>query len=101
MERFFVFTVLPFGLSPASYVFTKMLRPLTKYWSGKGIKAIIYIDDGIGAKRNEKLTREAGKIIMDTLINAGFHINWQKSNFTPKQEGSWLGTTINTRNLQF
>ena len=31
-EIFYVFTVLPFGLSSAPYVFTKVLKPLEKYW---------------------------------------------------------------------
>ena len=29
-ELFYVFTVLPFGLSSAPYVFTKVLKPLEK-----------------------------------------------------------------------
>ena len=31
-EIFYVFTVLPFGLSTAPYVFTKLLKPLEKHW---------------------------------------------------------------------
>ena len=30
--RFFHFNVLPFGLSTAPYLFTKMLRPLIQHW---------------------------------------------------------------------
>ena len=30
--RYFHFNVLPFGLWPAPYVFTKVMRQLTKYW---------------------------------------------------------------------
>ena len=30
--KYYVFTVLPFGLSSAPYVFTKCLKPLQKYW---------------------------------------------------------------------
>ena len=29
---YYIFTVLPFGLSTACYVFTKMLRPLIRLW---------------------------------------------------------------------
>ena len=32
--NYFVFTALPFGLAPAAYCFTKVLRPLTKFWRG-------------------------------------------------------------------
>ena len=34
--RFFVFLVMLFGLTQASYVFPKMLRPLIKKWRGEG-----------------------------------------------------------------
>ena len=43
--RYFVFLVMPFGLATASYVFTKVLRPLIKKWRGQIIRSIIYIDD--------------------------------------------------------
>ena len=33
--KFFVFTILPFGLSTASFVFTKLVKPLVKYWRFK------------------------------------------------------------------
>jgi len=44
-----VFAVLPFGLSTACYLFTELLKPLIRYWRGRGLKAIIYLDDGIMA----------------------------------------------------
>ena len=31
-EAFYVFTVLPFGLSTAPYIFTKLLKPVEKHW---------------------------------------------------------------------
>ena len=37
---YFMFRVLPFGLSTA-YVFTKLLRPLVKYWRSKGKRIVI------------------------------------------------------------
>ena len=45
--HFYVFTILPFGLATACYAFTKLLRPLVKYWRGQGIRALVYLDDGI------------------------------------------------------
>ena len=49
VANYFVFAVLPFGLSTACYLFTKLLRPLIRYWRGQGLKAILYLDDGIVA----------------------------------------------------
>ena len=48
-EQHYVFKVLPFGLSTACYAFTKLLRPLVRYWRSKGIRAVLYIDDSIVA----------------------------------------------------
>ena len=42
-----MFAVLPFGLSTACYIFTKLMRPLVGFWRGRGLKAIDYLDDGI------------------------------------------------------
>ena len=42
----YVFTVLPFGLSSAPYVFTKVLKPLEKYWRIQGLCIAIFWDDG-------------------------------------------------------
>ena len=41
--------MLPFGLSSAPYVFPKLMRPLVKLWRAKGLKAVMYLDDGIRA----------------------------------------------------
>jgi hypothetical protein len=30
--KYYVFTVLPFGLSSASFLFTKLMREIVKYW---------------------------------------------------------------------
>jgi len=46
---YYIFTILPFGLSTACYSFTKLLWPLVKYWRGKGLWALVYLDDGIVA----------------------------------------------------
>ena len=35
--KFYVFTVLPFGLSSAPHVFTKLVKPLEKPWRYQGI----------------------------------------------------------------
>ena len=37
VRKYFVSTVLPFGLSPSPLVFTKLLRPLVKYWRLHGL----------------------------------------------------------------
>ena len=47
--RYFQFTVLPFGLSSAPLIFTKLLKPLITHWRSQGIPITIFFDDGVGA----------------------------------------------------
>ncbi len=46
-RRYYVFKVLPFGLVTAHYSFTKLHRPLVRYWRGQGMRVIMYLDDGL------------------------------------------------------
>ena len=48
-QRFFHFNSMPFGLSPATLVFTKLLRHFIQMWRSQGIFADIFVDDGIAA----------------------------------------------------
>ena len=96
-----VLYVLLFGLSSACYVFTKVLRPLTKRWRGIGIKAIIYIDGGIAASRSFELAKTAGELVKNDLVSAGLVINVKKSDFNPKTKGKWLGTITDTIKMTF
>ena len=46
--KYFVFTVLPFGLSSAPFVFAKLVRPLMKHWRLHAVKIACFLDDGSG-----------------------------------------------------
>ena len=41
--KFYTFAVLPFGLSSAPYVFTKVMRVLVQLWRSKGLKSVVCI----------------------------------------------------------
>ena len=47
--RFFQFSGLPFGLSSAPYLFTKLLKSLVKKWRSEAKSIVVYLDDGLGA----------------------------------------------------
>lgn len=50
-KKWFAFSVLPFGLSSALYVFTKIQKALVKHWWEQVICNITYLDDGAGADK--------------------------------------------------
>ena len=39
-QQFYLFKVLPFGLSSAPHIFTKVLKPLEKHWRLKGLVGV-------------------------------------------------------------
>ena len=65
------------------------------------MKSVIFIDDGIAAKNSRLLATEVASMVVNDLTLAGFAINWAKSNFSPTQKGTWLGTVIDTRTMTF
>ena len=81
--QFYVFAVLPFGLSTACYIFTKVLRPLIRYWRGRGLKAVIYLDDGIVAVKGKDAAIEESRHVKHDLKSAGFVIHIEKSIWDP------------------
>ena len=93
--RYYTFTVLPFGLATACYVFTKLMRPLIRHWRSQRIRAIVYIDDGIVAVEGEAQAQQVSKIIQVDLEKAGFVTNIQKCSWVPSKSISWLGFDIN------
>ena len=94
IRRFFVYKVLPFGLSTACYVFTKLLRPLVKRWRFAGLRVILYIDDGFCVGSTAAECGRGKEVILDDLNRAGFVLNFEKSQLVPQQVGVWLGFTI-------
>lgn len=93
-RRYFMFRVLPFGLSTACYVFTKLLRPLVKYWRSKGKRIVIYIDDGICASSTLQEAESDSAMVASDLDDAGFVLNVPKSKLSPHQVGDWLGFIV-------
>ena len=91
---FFKFTVLPFGLTSAPYVFTKVVRPLVKKWRSEGKNMVVFLDDGLGFANNLDLAKQHSAEVKDDLIKAGFVPNVQKSIWNPVTGSEWLGFYI-------
>lgn len=93
--KYFMFTVLPFGLSSAPYIITKLFRPLVKHWRSQGIHSVLYLDDGLDAERSEASSSASSNIIRSDLASAGFLANVDKSVWDPVQVITWLGIVWN------
>ena len=71
--EYYMFTVLPFGLATACYVFTKLLRPIVKYFHAKGIRIVVYIDDGIIVGNGFDNTVAVSALVESTLCKSRFY----------------------------
>ena len=93
--KHYAFTVLPFGLSAACYLFTKLLRPVVRYWRARGLRIVVYLDDGIGMAQKEKAPA-ASELVRQTLKLAGFVTHKQKSRWETTKCLQWLGFSLDT-----
>ena len=87
--------MLPFGLSFAPWVFTKVLKPLERYWRVQGLCIAIFLDDGWAIVQDREICRIKARAVRADLCNAGFVVNEDKSVWEPTQVLDWLGITWN------
>ena len=75
-KRYYTFTVFPFGqLATACYILTKLMHPLIRHWHSQGIRAIVYIEDGIVAVEGEAQAQQVSTMVQVDLEKAGFVTN--------------------------
>lgn len=88
---YYSFTVLPFGLSSAPFIFTQLFKPFLKYWRSQGHKIDIYLDDGLGLSSDYSSCKPMSSAIQADLKLAGFLVNKERSIWEPSQSMDWLG----------
>ena len=105
VKRYFEFNVLPFGLTSASLLFTKMVKPLVTHWRASGILIALYLDDGFiviskatdDAESNRKIAQTISKHVRVDLLKAGLVYNIEKINWDPTTRIEWLGMIWDTK----
>ena len=94
------FKCMPFGLAPACWVFTKLIRVMVDHWRARGLACLSYIDDGIGGARGRVLAGRMRDMVITTLLDAGWFINWEKSKFELAFEAEFIGYRVGTEGPQ-
>ena len=93
--KIYQFKALPFGLSPAPWLFTKVVSEVKAMIHGQGMQLHQFLDDWLGkATTPEECQRHAMKVLQ--LVQAlGWVVNFEKSDLIPKQIFDFLGIHFN------
>ena len=70
---------------------------MVKLWRENGLKIVLYLDDGLLMAPSYDTCNLASTFVRDSLSQAGFHINFEKSVFIPTQDIEWLGLRWNSK----
>lgn len=85
------FNCLPFGLSTAPFVFTKLMKPVVQKLRLNGFMSTIYLDDIFLVDRTYYECQQNINFTKTLLVDLGFVINFEKSCLEPKQQCKYLG----------
>ncbi|CAI7819832.1 unnamed protein product [Closterium sp. NIES-54] len=99
--RSYVFRSRPFGLATAPFVFTQLIKQLSRRWRALGVRVIPYVDDILFLCRTAAEARTTGQMVVQDLCKAGLVINSKKSHLQPTQQLRFLGVELDTQRGQF
>jgi hypothetical protein len=97
--QLYQYTCLPFGLSLAPRLFTKVLRPVIQHLREAGVVTSVYLDDSLIIGDTSDECKVSTKKVVDLFLWLGFFIN-EKSKLTPCQNIQYLGFIFDTIRME-
>ena len=94
--KFYQYNVLPFGLAPSPWIFTKLVRPVIQYLRKKGIRILAYMDDFILMAKTITEATLHRRIFLKTLEKLGWFISIEKSHLILLHKQEFLGMIVDT-----
>ena len=96
-DTLYEFVVLPFGLSTAPRVFTRIAKTIGAALRRRGIMIFIYLDDWLVVGPSREETEAALQYTWRLTSDLGFIINTEKSHLIPSQVPTFLGASLDLR----
>ena len=97
--RAFEFLVLPFGLSTAPRVFTRIVRVIEAFLKIQGVDMHQYLDDWLMKNQSRSLVERHRDLTLFWVDKLGFLVNEGKSQLIPTQTPAFLGSTLDLLNM--
>lgn len=98
-DNLYEFLALPFGLSSAPYIFTKILQPVVTHLRSQGFLSVRYLDDILCLGSTAEGCLQNARTTIQLLTKLGFIINYQKSNLVPHTTCKFLGFVLNSETM--
>jgi hypothetical protein len=99
--QYYVFTQLPFGLAPACYMFTMVMRQITKSWRARGYRLVYYIDDFLFAYQSSAEFARVQTSVLADLAAAGLVVSKEKCQLRCSHVVKFFGFVVATLFGQF
>lgn len=93
------FQCLPFGLSSAPWVSTKLLKLVVALLRGWSICCIIFLDDLLVMQKTQRALKRTSGDMLKLLQVLDFQINWEKSAVVPTQVIQYLGLEVDSTQM--
>jgi len=90
-HKVYQFRAMPFGLSTAPYLFTRLFRAVSSIIHFQAIKMHIYFDDSLIRAANPHLLYNQTTWVLTLFSNLGFCLSTTKSELTPTQDLTFVG----------
>ena len=95
-SQIFTFNALPFGLTTAPRIFTKIMTAAVNHLRQEGICIVAYLDDLLIWAQSPEILSKNLTFSLKFLLHIGWRINWKKSNLIPSQQFRYLGLEWDT-----
>ena len=92
---FYVWTVIPFGMSASPWIFKKILEPVTQYLRELGLRLALFVDDFFQMARR-RFALGHRDLLLETLEDLGWKINKDKSQLTPATSCTFVGFDVHS-----
>ena len=92
--RVFQFRALPFGLSSAPWIFTKVMSEIKEMVHIQGIRLYLYLDDWLVEVINFNLGCIQSDYMVELCCRMGLLVNQEKSELVPTQRFDYIGATF-------
>ena len=100
-EKHYKFQCLPFGLTSAPCIFTKLLKPVVGFLRQIGLRLIVYLDDMLIMHVNKDQLEAMAPLVCNLFEALGLMVNTKKSILNPAQLIEFLGFQINSLTMKF